>query len=417
MRRSSPLNLRRADAAVLPLRKRPSRKQRLSPRPLLKSLLQRRRLRRRLKQLLRKSNYLLKTRLLRFTASIVFLSVLGSVDAFGQIGGLFSYNVFDYPSSPGQTALGGLNLTSSFYNNNDVLGNPAGQFPVKENARPIQVSANYSSLSGLSKMGGAAVRMPIKGMTASFGLNYSSTGNIDGYDVNGMPTNDFTASDFVIYGNISQKKGNFVLGANVKLLGSYIENYSAYAAAVDLGGTFVHPIEDFKVALAVKNIGSGLKSYAGSGVTAAPINVQAGATYKLKHMPLRFSLTLHNLQQLDVVYLDPNLSTRTGPDGQPIVEKKKLSEKIFRHVIIGTELVFSKSFAIRAGYNHLLRKELKLPVAPAGPSGYNLGVLLALKKFNLEYSHSFTSFAAGSNHLGLTFTVGARAEAVPAAAQ
>ena len=148
-----------------------------------------------------------------------------------------------------------------------------------------------------------------------------------------------------------------------------------------------------------------------NGIKPAPINVQAGATYKLRHMPIRFSLTLHNLQQLDIVYLDNNLSTRTGPDGNPIVEKKKVSEKIFRHFIIGTELVFSKHFVIRAGYNHLIRKELKLPVAPAGPSGYNMGVVLSLKKINLEYSHSFTSFAAGANHLGVTINIGPKTQA------
>nr|GFB42361.1 ATP-dependent protease ATP-binding subunit HslU [Tanacetum cinerariifolium] len=50
-----------------------------------------------------------------------------------------------------------------------------------------------------------------------------------------------------------------------------------------------------------------------------PVDVQLGTTIKPEHMPLRFTLTAHHLQQWNIQYLDPNDRGSTNAAGDTIV--------------------------------------------------------------------------------------------------
>jgi hypothetical protein len=73
-----------------------------------------------------------------------------------------------------------------------------------------------------------------------------------------------------------------------------------------------------------------------------------GASWKLNHAPLRFSLTLHNLQRWNFPYLSDNQQNK----------EPNFFDKAFRHAIIGVEFLPSKNFYVAAAYNHRRAAEL-----------------------------------------------------------
>ena len=61
-----------------------------------------------------------------------------------------------------------------------------------------------------------------------------------------------------------------------------------------------------QIGLALKNIGWQLKGFysdeSGQRLEMLPINLELGINYRVKHAPLRFSLTIHNIQRWDLGY-------------------------------------------------------------------------------------------------------------------
>lgn len=94
---------------------------------------------------------------------------------------------------------------------------------------------------------------------------------------------------------------------------SSVAGFRSNALLFDLGGTFVHPEKDLTIGLAIKNVGFVLSEYSGTSDTQLPFDVQAGITFKPKHMPLRFSITAYNLAYHGKAFDDPN-DTEDDPE-------------------------------------------------------------------------------------------------------
>jgi hypothetical protein len=150
------------------------------------------------------------------------------------------------------------------------------------------------------------------------------------------------------------------------------------------------------VGLVLKHMGFQVRTFQGREREPAPFEVQAGLSFKPEHMPFRFSVTAHHLQQPDIVYQD---TVGQAQSNQPL--KKALADQIARHLVVGGEVLLSKNLQLRVGYNHLRRQELRLDNAP-GAAGLSLGFLLRIRGFQLDYARGFYHQAGGSNF----FTVG-----------
>src|SRR5690606_38326496 len=111
---------------------------------------------------------------------------------------------------------------------------------------------------------------------------------------------------------------NYTLGATAKVTVSDIAGYSSTALLADVGGVFKHPEQDLTIGLAFKNIGYQLSTHSGQDREPMPFDAQLGLSYKLEHMPLRFSTTVHHLHQWDIVYLDPNKKGRLDENSNEI---------------------------------------------------------------------------------------------------
>ncbi len=144
-----------------------------------------------------------------------------------------------------------------------------------------------------------------------------------------------------------------------------------------------------------KNVGFFLSDYTSTANSEVPFDIHLGVTFKPEHMPVRFSLTSYNLYQGDLTIFDPD------NDILLVKEEAGRLDKVFRHINIGTEFIFSKNVHLRAGYNHLIRKELRLD-SKSGGAGFSFGFLVRIKTFELAYTRAIYHVAGGGNH----FTIG-----------
>lgn len=334
-----------------------------------------------------------------------FLSLLLIIPflSFSQYGGSSVYNYLNLPSSARIAALGGTNI--SMYNNDVNFGyaNPALYNPLMDG----RFSVSHSLRTGGVQNGYVAYAKEIKKWNATMGggILYDLYGRMPLTDETGAPSGSFAPSEYCIQTGIAHAESRLSYGASVKLLYSQLESYSSAGVAIDIGGAFNDTAHQFNVGVVIRNIGTQFKSYTSGNREELPFELQAGISKRLAHLPLRFSITAHNLDQGDIRYADPNavedvniFSEDTTADTK---EKKYIADKIFRHVIFGGEFYFGENFNVRAGYDYMMAKELSL-TTKRGLTGFSLGVGLQIKRFQLDYAHQFYSVAGGSNMISIT---------------
>ncbi|HEX8548556.1 MAG TPA: type IX secretion system protein PorQ [Cytophagaceae bacterium] len=234
----------------------------------------------------------------------------------------------------------------------------------------------------------------------AIGLDYFNYGTIQATDDAGNNEGEFKARDYILSAATSRTIDNFSLGLTTKFAGSHIGTYNAFALLADLGGVFKHPTRDFTVGLVFKNIGIPLKKYHSDAEMNLPFDIQLGTSYKLEHMPFRFSLSAHNLHRFNIVYSDPNKKGVLDANGEEIKEKVSFGEKVGRHFVVGGEFLLGKHIAIRFGYNYLRRRELRIETK-AGPAGMSFGAMVKIKSFEIAFTRAFYNPGAGTNFLTL----------------
>src|SRR5262249_2442067 len=139
---------------------------------------------------------------------------------------------------------------------------------------------------------------------------------------------------------------------------SKLETYSSYGIAADVALNYLSKDHFFSASLLAKNYGRQLKSYDETGKEPLPFEMQIGITKQLPKAPFRFGIAWQHLEQFDITFADPTI-----PDVDPLTGEandKKISflKKSVRHLVLNTELLFSKSFNVRVGYNFQRRAEL-----------------------------------------------------------
>lgn len=329
------------------------------------------------------------TTICKFSLVSAFYLFGPSSFVFAQVGGLNGFSFLQTPVTARVSGLAGVNITSQDDDVNMFLSNPA--LLVEELHQ--HVSVNYLNYLGDIQYSSLAYAHQSKKLGLwGVGLQYFSYGDFEGYDESGNDASDFNARDFALTISHARKVGVFTLGANLKIAQSLIDTYSATAILLDLGGTYKHPEKDFRVGLAVKNIGFVVKDYIADSNTELPFDVQIGTTFRPEYMPFRISITAYNLSRGDIAYYDPFLNSNQDEPG--------VVDKVLRHITVGAEILLSKNFNVRIGYNHLIRKELRLEETSGG-AGFSGGFMFKVKAFEIAYSRRFYHVAGGSN----TFTL------------
>ena len=325
--------------------------------------------------------------------------MLVNLGSYGQIGGKSVYQFLNLVTSPRQAALGGKVITIYDEDVNQAHFNPATINPEMDN----HLAVNYGSYFGEVTYGTAAYAYTYDRHLQTFhaGVNYVNYGKFDGYDENGQKTSTFTGSEMALsFGyafNIPAT--DIYVGANAKLISSTLESYNSYGAAVDLGALFIDTRNDVNWALVIRNVGIQITPYDNTREK-LPLEVLIGVSQLMQNVPIRWHLTLENMQQWNIAFSNPNRA-QGSLDGGSTPEKVSVFNNALRHMVIGAELFPDKGFNIRLGYNFRRAEELRI-LEQRNFSGISVGIGLKMNNLKFNYSYSRYTLAANTSLFGLT---------------
>jgi hypothetical protein len=335
-----------------------------------------------------------------FTISIVF--------SYAQTGGDKVYSFLMLPVSARVSSLGGKLI--SVRDNNPALAimnpsmlNPNMSMGASLNLVDYFSNALYGHLNYIHSFKNIG--------TFDLGLNFATYGSFQGYDIYGNETGKFTASDFAVIMGYGREfvDSMFSLGMNVKWIFSKYENYFSAGLGVDFAASYYSIAKNLSLTLLLGNIGAQFKSYAGNREK-IPFEIQLAFSQRLKHIPVRYSITLQHLQKWNLSYKDPtdpfaNIDATTGE----VIEKNKarqFANNLFRHVILGLEIIPIKYISLQVSYNYNVRQEMRAYEKP-GAVGFAYGVGIHVYHFDLYYARSHNNLASVPNQFTLSTNIGA----------
>jgi hypothetical protein len=327
------------------------------------------------------------------------LVLFSITNCFSQIGGKSVYEFLNLVSSSRQAALGGKTVTIYDNDVNQVNFNPA----TLNDEMHKNLAVNYGNYYGEIAYGTAAYAYTYDRHLKTFaaGVNYINYGSFDGYDENGTATDTFSGSEVAIYLSYAFNIPNsdWHIGSNLKMISSRLESYSSMGVGVDIGAIYIDHQNDINWALVIRNLGTQITYYSETHER-FPLEIIAGVSQQLEHVPIRWHLTLENLQQWNIAFSNPNQSN-TSIDGATTEQKVSFFNNAMRHMILGVELFPEKGFNIRLGYNFRRSQELKI-LELRNFAGFSVGAGLKINKLKFNYSYSKYSLAANTSLLGLT---------------
>jgi hypothetical protein len=334
---------------------------------------------------------------------IFFFLLLGIYNfTYSQIGGQGVYRFINLVSSPRQAALGGKIITNCDYDVNQPFFNPA---TINEEMNG-KLAVNYGSYFGDINYGTASYAHTFSEKIQTFhaGVTYINLGKFDGRDGVNNPTGTFSGSEAAISVGYAYNVANTNLrfGANLKFISSSLESYNSFGLAADISALFQNKNKSVNYTFVIRNFGTQLKSY--NGLTEKlPFEIMAGVSQELENVPVRWHLTLENLQQFDISFSNPARSQQTI-DGEEIPEKVTALGNAFRHVIFGAEIFPKRAFSLRFSYNFRRAAELKI-VEQRTFSGFSAGFGIRFSKFRFDYAYSRYTAAANTSLFGLTINL------------
>ncbi len=313
-----------------------------------------------------------------------------------QTGGNNTYEFLNLTNPARVAALGGTLISVKDNDLNLSFQNPA----LLDSTMHNELAMSYTDYFAGIHYGYAAYSRTYKKIGSfSAGVQYLDYGSFTAATVTGEITGQFTANEYsmnLAYGRPIDSM--FSVGATLKTIYSKLATFTSYGSAVDIGGVYNNTKRLFSTALVIKNIGRQWKAYNDVNEP-LPFEIQWGVSKKLQHAPFRIDLTATHLETWDLTYVDPSAQT-VDPITGATIEKKKLAvfgDKLARHLVVGGEILLSKNFHLRVGYNYERRQELKLETH-SGITGFSFGFGLKVSKFNLSYAYARYHLAGGPNH-------------------
>jgi hypothetical protein len=194
----------------------------------------------------------------------------------------------------------------------------------------------------------------------------------------------YRPSDLAVQiGTSKQYKEKWWLGTAAKFIHSNYGQYRSSALAVDASLIYFDEASGIQAGMVVSNMGMQLNAYAGAVKEELPFEINVGVSKKLADAPLQFSLTLQQLQRLNLL----------GSDTSFIVSEfgKNYStfDKMMSHVVLGAQLTLAQNINCNLGYNVLRRQSLNGYNITNGLNGVTFGVGVLLPKLYINYATGF----------------------------
>lgn len=327
----------------------------------------------------------------------LFVYIIISLSAFSQAG-TGVYQFLDLPVSSRLAALGSSNVSLRDNDINFAFENPALLTAETNNTLGLSMASYLADI----KFGTAIFGKTIdKQNYFAVGVQYVDYGLFqETTDLNQI-IGQFTAKDMslnIIYARPITNK--ITVGATLKPIFSAYELYTSYGLALDAGVSYSDSASLFSAGLVLRNMGTQLKGYysdeGGQHIEPLPFNIQLGVSKKFAHAPLRFSVTLTNLQHWDLSYESTNqptdnLATVTA---KPLTTKKiGFFDMAFRHTVLAVEFIPSKNFYLTAAYNDRRQQEMNMNGFKS-ITGFSFGGGIKLYKFHVGFG--MTQFQVGN---------------------
>jgi len=316
-----------------------------------------------------------------------------------QIGGSSVYSFLNLSTSARIAALGGTFISVSDNDPNPATMNPSLLNPSMNNMVSFSGVKYYADISG----GDASfTRAFEKAGTFQAAAHYINYGTFTAADIYGNKNGSFTAADYALQVGWGYKANKyFSVGSNIKFVYSHLEEYTSYGLAGDVAVSYASDsARGISAALVARNVGSQIKQYSENDEK-EPLEpeVMFGFSKKFPHAPFRVIFTYRHIEKFDYTYLNPVTAATIDPlTGEITITEITFWDKLSRHFILGTELVFSKNFSLRYAYNFQRRAEMKLEDV-GGVSGMSFGFGLQVNRFNVSFGMAQYHKAGMSNHL------------------
>ena len=330
----------------------------------------------------------------------ILIVLLMPVFAIAQTGGGGVFPFLNNNASARIAALGGGMLAIDDNDISIALMNPS----LINSGINNNITLNYTDFYRDIQCGYAAYSHTFeKAGSFAVGLQFVNYGNFIATAENGDPIGSFGAGEYAASLGWGRRLDSaFSIGADMKFVYSSLESYYSFGIVADVAATY-HANRNMAISLLFRNVGRQLKAYDAGYEQSIPIEIQLGLSRKLEHLPLRYTIVLHDLQRWDLRYDDPFKNNVDPITGVPIKQNRFMNiiDEGMRHFVIGLELMPVKNFTLRVGYNHQLRKEMTLE-SKSSIVGFSWGFGIRIKKISIDYARSTWHLNGSPNYLTLS---------------
>ncbi|MDZ4748527.1 MAG: type IX secretion system protein PorQ [Saprospiraceae bacterium] len=342
----------------------------------------------------------------RRSSGILFLLVSCITAAWSQRGGEQVFEFVKLPTSARATALGGSQIAAATNDYGLIGGNPGMLNITMDNSFVFQHNFHFAGIDN----GYAGFAKYIPGMKSMIhgGVHYLSYGKFIAADQMGNIEGEFKAKDLSINAGISKELNErMTAGVQLQYIQSTLETYTSNGLLFDGGITYRSEDGFNHYALVLRGVGFQFsRYYEGDEKGRMPVDFQFGFSKRLKYVPFRLSILMHDINRWDLRYTSP-LDEETSDDfgGEAPSEPSDFGQSVdnfFKHLTFGGEFLIGKkeSLMLRLGYNYQRHQELSV-VNLRSLAGFSAGVGINVKSFILDYGFAIYHQAGSSKHLGL----------------
>lgn len=334
--------------------------------------------------------------------------------------GSSTFNFLDLPVSSRMNALGGTNVSVRDGDVSMAMANPALLGAMTDKVLQLNFAyylpgTMFGSVLYGHNFGRTSVERPYDGEPDkpnyfAVGIHYLDYGKMQYADAEGnLMGGTFGARDILIDAMYARQLGPmFSIGVTLKPIISNYESYTSFALGADVGAHFQMRDSTLQIGLSLQNIGWQLRGFysaeGGRQTELLPLNLQLGLSYRVAHAPLRFHLTVHNMQRWNLNYqhLYPGKDALTG---DPISTDVKWYDMLFRHTIWAIDIVpKSERFYLTLSYNHRRRMEMNLK-DQRSLAGFAIGAGVRIYKFRLGFAFTQATKSNYTYQVGLSLDI------------
>lgn len=300
-----------------------------------------------------------------------------------------AFNTLRLPASSHAAALGGQNVT--LIEDEPTAGwyNPA----LYANVSDLSAGLDFMTYAaGSTWMGAHFVKAFGERHTMAVGVQYMNYGKMDETDEAGNTLGQFSAKDIVIgvgYSYLLSER--WTGGANLKMMVSNLADYTALAAAIDVGVNYYDDENDLSVSASLQNIGTQLKAYHDGQRTHLPFTLALGFSKGMAHLPVRFHVTMTDVTRWkSSYYVLPENKDKDKSD------KVGFGKKALNHFVLGLDILPTDYLYLSVGYNFRRAYELKAS-GSSHLAGLSAGAGVNVKHF--KFGVSYAKYHQASNSI------------------